>query len=90
MAKLATIPNMVAWSGFRAFGLLAVAAGPASGSLSRAVLSAAASCALGLRALFRVAHQSEATGHAPPAGRARRIETETDLPAGPGIPGIAG
>ncbi|WP_158965913.1 hypothetical protein [Chachezhania sediminis] len=63
MAKLIAILNVVAWSGFWAFGYLALTSDPqASGRMTTAVILAAVGGALGLWAWFWLVRHSERLG----------------------------
>ncbi|MCC1492130.1 hypothetical protein [Cognatishimia sp. F0-27] len=78
MAKLMAILNVVAWSGFWAFGYLAVTADPgAVGSMVTAVILAAVGAALGLWAWLWIVRHAEETGYAPAVRRAR-IDEDAD------------
>ncbi|MCL3881988.1 hypothetical protein [Marivita sp. GX14005] len=70
MAKLIAILNVVAWSGFWAFGYLALSSGSGSGQTVTAILLAALGGAAGLWAYFWLVRHSEATGYARPRNRA--------------------
>lgn len=75
MSKLIAILNVVAWSGFWAFGFLALTSDPeAAGRMVTAVLLAAVGAALGLWAWFRIVRHAEETGYAPRVKRARIAE----------------
>ncbi|GGA97362.1 hypothetical protein [Allosediminivita pacifica] len=72
MSKLIAILNVVAWSGFWAFGYLALTSDPtASGRMVTAVVLAALGAAAGLWAWFWIVRHSEETGYAPAPPRAR-------------------
>lgn len=74
MAKLIAILNVVAWSGFWAFGYLALTTGPeAGGRLVTALLLAAMGAALGLWAWFWIVRHSEEIGYAAAPRRARPV-----------------
>lgn len=78
MMKLIAILNVVAWSGFWAFGYLALSAGTEEGSqVVVAAILAAVGAAVGLWAYFQLVRHSEATGYAKPANRARPTFDET-------------
>ncbi|MCT4610896.1 MAG: hypothetical protein N4A70_17040 [Pelagimonas sp.] len=80
MAKLIAILNVVAWSGFWAFGYLAISSGPdESGSVVVTILLAALGAAIGLWAWFWLVRHSEETGIAPRRKRAPIIETDDAL-----------
>ncbi|MGJ8602556.1 MAG: hypothetical protein ACSHXH_00400 [Marivita sp.] len=77
MAKLIALLNVIAWSGFWAFGYLAVSSGTEAGSQTVvAILLAAMGGALGLWAYFWLIRYSEATGYAKPRNRAIIQEEE--------------
>ncbi|WP_238364868.1 hypothetical protein [Mesobacterium pallidum] len=65
MTKLIAVLNVIAWSGFWAFGYLALTT-PAeeSGRMVTALLLAVLGGALGLWAWFRLVRHSEQTGYA--------------------------
>ena len=70
MTKLIAILNVVAWSGFWAFGYLALSSGTdAGGQTVVAILLAAVGGAAGLWAYFQLVRHSEATGYAKPRNR---------------------
>ncbi|MDP4992268.1 MAG: hypothetical protein NWQ37_13830 [Marivita lacus] len=78
MAKLIAVLNVIAWSGFWAFGYLALASGAGAGNQTVvAILLAAAGGAAGFWAYFWLIRHSEATGYAKPRNRAVIIEEET-------------
>ena len=80
MIKLIAILNVIAWSGFWAFGYLAISAGTeAGGQTVIAALLAAVGAAIGLWAYFQLIRHSEATGYAKPANRAKPTYEDTDL-----------
>ncbi len=77
MAKLIAILNVVAWSGFWAFGYLALTTNPdAAGRMVIAVALAAVGAAVGLWAWFWIVRHSEEIGYAPAPRRARPVEGE--------------
>lgn len=77
MAKLIAILNVIAWSGFWAFGYLALSSGTnASGQTVIAILLAALGGAAGLWAYFWLVRHSEASGYAKPRNRAVIQEEE--------------
>ncbi|MFP7674183.1 hypothetical protein ACG74X_12595 [Marivita sp. S0852] len=77
MPKLIAFLNVVAWSGFWAFGYLALTSGTEAGSQTVvAILLAAAGGAAGLWAYFWLIQHSEATGYAKPRNRAVLPEEE--------------
>ncbi len=70
MAKLIALLNVIAWSGFWAFGYLALSSGSEAGSQTVvAILLAAVGGALGLWAYFWLIRHSEVTGYAKPRNR---------------------
>jgi hypothetical protein len=70
MAKLIAVLNVIAWSGFWAFGYLALASGSeAGGQTVIAILLAAVGGAAGLWAYFWLIRHSEVTGYAKPRNR---------------------
>ena len=77
MAKLVSILNVIAWSGFWAFGYLALTSDPASAeAMVMAAVLAALGAGLGLWAWFWLVRHSERTGYArPSASRPRHEET---------------
>lgn len=81
MPKLIALLNVVAWSGFWAFGYLALTAEPhQTGQILTAGLIAVAGAGIGLVAWLYLVRHSEATGYAKPANRAvpeQLRETET-------------
>ena len=71
MAKLIAILNVVAWSGFWAFGYLALTAGSESGGqLVVAMILAALGAAAGIWAYMWLVRHSEGTGYARKPNRA--------------------
>ncbi len=80
MTKLIAILNVVAWSGFWAFGYLALTADPgAPGQMLVAALMAAFGAALGLWAWLWIARHSEEIGHPKARGSRPRFEADTEL-----------
>jgi hypothetical protein len=72
LPKLIAILNVVAWSGFWAFGYLALTAGVETGGrVVTATILAALGAGVGLWAWFWLVRHSEATGYARKANRAR-------------------
>lgn len=71
MTKLIAVLNVVAWSGFWAFGYLALAAGDGGGSVVVASLLAFAGAAVGIFAFLWLVRHSEETGYAQKPGRKR-------------------
>lgn len=71
MQKLIAIVNVVAWSGFWAFGYLALSADVTeTRQMVTAALLAACGAALGMWAYLRLVRHSEDTGYAPAPKRA--------------------
>jgi hypothetical protein len=71
MAKLVAILNVVAWSGFWAFGYLALTAGgDSTGQLMTAMGLAVIGAGLGVWAYLWLVRHSERTGYAKPPKRA--------------------
>ena len=80
MIKLIAILNVIAWSGFWAFGYLALSAGTdQGGQMVTAAILAAVGAAIGLWAYFQLIRHSEATGYAKPANRAKPTYDDPDL-----------
>ncbi len=80
MAKLIAILNVIAWSGFWAFGYLALTTPPEDGSrMVMALLLAALGAALGLWAWFWIVRHSEATGYARPSNSRARFDADEGL-----------
>ena len=80
MIKLIAILNVIAWSGFWAFGYLALSSGTeAGGQAVVAAILAAVGAAIGLWAYFQLIRHSEATGYAKPANRAKPTYEDTEL-----------
>ncbi len=79
MQKLIAIVNVVAWSGFWAFGYLALSADIAdSGQMVMAVVLAALGAGLGLWAYFKLVRYSEISGYAKAPRRAVQQEENTN------------
>lgn len=76
MAKLIAILNVIAWSGFWAFGYLALASGEGGHDTLVAIVLAALGAGAGLLCWFWLVRHSEVTGYAKPANRAGFIEDE--------------
>jgi hypothetical protein len=77
MNKLIAIVNVIAWSGFWAFGYLALSAEVTeTGQILTAVILAAAGGAIGIWAYLRLVRHSEATGYAKRTNRAQQRENE--------------
>jgi hypothetical protein len=69
MAKLIAIVNVIAWSGFWAFGYLALTSGGlSSGQVVIAALIAFAGLVTGVAAWIWIARRAEETGYAPRSG----------------------
>lgn len=80
MSKLIAILNVIAWSGFWAFGYLALTASPeAEGRMTIALLLAALGGALGMWAYFWLVRHSEATGYAKPSASRPRFDADEEL-----------
>ena len=69
MTKLIAVLNVVAWSGFWAFGYLALTGG--GGSSVVASLLAFAGAAVGIWAYLQLVRHAERTGYAKPQKRAQ-------------------
>ena len=77
MQKLIAIANVIAWSGFWAFGYLALTAGVEnSGQMVTAAFLAALGGGVGMMAYFWLVRHAETTGYAKPANRAVKREDE--------------
>lgn len=77
MTKLVAILNVIAWSGFWAFGYLALTSGvDQSGQMVTAAILAALGAGVGLAAYFWLIRHTEATGYATPANRVVQREDE--------------
>ena len=77
MQKLIAILNVVAWSGFWAFGYIALTANTADGAqMVTATILAALGGAVGLWAYFQLIRHSERTGYAQKPNRAHQREEE--------------
>lgn len=80
MIKLIAILNVIAWSGFWAFGYLALSSGTEEGGqVVVATILAAVGAAVGLWAYFQLIRHSEATGYARPANRATPTFEDRDV-----------
>ena len=66
MAKLIAILNVIAWSGFWAFGYLALTGSGSSGRMVVAAILAFAGAAVGVFAYLWLVRHAEATGYARP------------------------
>lgn len=71
MTKLIAVLNVVAWSGFWAFGYLALSAGSGGGSVVVASLLAFAGAAVGIFAFLWLVRHTEETGYAPKPSQKR-------------------
>ena len=79
MKKLIAILNVVAWSGFWAFGYLALTGGAgAEGQTTTAAILAALGAALGMWAYLQLVRHSEDTGYARRPNRANRAHLEQE------------
>lgn len=77
MTKLIAIANVVAWSGFWAFGYLALTAGVnQTGQMVTAAILAALGGGAGMLAYFWLVRHSEATGYARPTNRVVQHEND--------------
>jgi hypothetical protein len=77
MHKVIAIANVIAWSGFWAFGYLALTAGEnEAGQMVTAAILAGLGGAVGLLAFLWLARHAEATGYAKPANRAQKREDD--------------
>lgn len=77
MNKLIAIVNVIAWSGFWAFGYLALSAEIAdTAHMMTALILAAFGGGIGLWAYFRLVRISEETGYAKRPNRARRLDDD--------------
>lgn len=82
MSKVIAILNVVAWSGFWAFGYLALTDNPGAGGRTViALVLAAMGAAVGLWAYFWLIRHSEATGYAKPTRSRARYEADEGLDA---------
>ncbi|SDI73838.1 hypothetical protein [Lutimaribacter saemankumensis] len=79
MNKLIAIINVIAWSGFWAFGYLALSSNVTeTGQMITAAILAALGGALGLWAYFRLIRINEHTGYAKRPNRADRSHLEIE------------
>ncbi|MEP2534340.1 hypothetical protein [Shimia sp.] len=78
MTKFIALLNVVAWSGFWAFGYLALSAEASSGQMTTAAILAALGAAIGIWAYFQLVRHSERTGYARKPNRADRTHLEQD------------
>jgi len=77
MHKVIAIANVIAWSGFWAFGYLALTAGTnQAGQMVTAAILAGLGGAVGLLAFLWLARHAEATGYARPANRAEKRDDD--------------
>ncbi|MEL6510987.1 MAG: hypothetical protein AAFQ32_14410 [Pseudomonadota bacterium] len=75
MSKLIAILNVVAWSGFWAFGYLALTADPANAAeMMTALLLAAGGAGIGVFAYFWLVRHAEEKGYAKRPNRAPRYD----------------
>ncbi|THH35275.1 hypothetical protein E4Z66_15760 [Aliishimia ponticola] len=80
MPKLIAILNVIAWSGFWAFGYLALSAHVEQTSqMVTAVLLAALGAGAGMFCWMWLVRHSEATGYAKPANRVEKLLEEETL-----------
>ncbi|SFR36862.1 hypothetical protein [Litoreibacter janthinus] len=79
MSKLIAVLNVIAWSGFWAFGYLALSADVGNTSqIMIAGLLAVVGAAVGLFTYMQLVRHSEATGYAKPRNRVPDSVRETD------------
>ncbi len=79
MTKFIAIANVIAWSGFWAFGYLALTAGVENtGQMVTAAILAALGGGVGMLAYFWLIRHSEDTGYAKRPNRAIKREEEGD------------
>ncbi|PIE09664.1 MAG: hypothetical protein CSA72_11320 [Rhodobacterales bacterium] len=77
MPKLVAIINVICWSGFWAFGYIALTTHAANGGqIVTASVIAFVALMIGLFAYLWLARHTEATGYAPKRNRAARFEEE--------------
>ena len=77
MAKLIAITNVIAWSGFWAFGYLALTTDPAAeGRMVTALLLAAVGAGIGIISWLWIARHAEEIGYAKPKNRAEIKEED--------------
>ncbi|PSL18336.1 hypothetical protein [Shimia abyssi] len=79
MTKLIAILNVIAWSGFWAFGYLALSADGSSGQMTTAAILAALGGAIGIWAYFQLVRHAETTGYAKKPNRADRSHLEDEF-----------
>ncbi len=77
MAKLIAILNVVAWSGFWAFGYLALTGGGSSGRVVVAAILAFVGAIIGILAYLWLVRHAEATGYARPRNQVPREHHRT-------------
>jgi len=81
MRQLIAILNVVAWSGFGAFGYLALTSGvESSGQMVVAAILAALGGGTGMLAYFWLVRHAEETGYARPANRVMQREDDDAEP----------
>lgn len=79
MQKLIAIVNVIAWSGFWAFGYLGLSSDTnATGQMVTAAILAAVGGGLGMLAFLWLVRHSEETGYAKRPNRATKRDDETD------------
>ena len=77
MRKLIAIANVIAWSGFWAFGYLAFTAGvDQTGQMVAAAILAALGGGVGMLAYFWLVRHSEETGYAKKPNRAEKRDED--------------
>ena len=77
MQKLIAIANVIAWSGFWAFGYLALTADTENtAQMVTALILAAIGGGLGMLAYLWLVRHAEATGYAKPANRAHKRDDD--------------
>ena len=79
MTKLIAILNVIAWSGFWAFGYLALSADASTGQMTTAAILAALGAAIGVWAYFQLVRHTERTGYAKKPNRADRSHLEQEF-----------
>ena len=77
MAKLIAILNVIAWSGFWAFGYLALTAADQSGRVVVAAILAFLGAVVGIFAYLWLVRHAEATGYARPSPQVPREHHRT-------------
>lgn len=79
MLKFIAVLNVIAWSGFWAFGYLALTSGATEPKqMATAAFLAALGAILGMWTFFQLVRHSEATGYAKQRNRADRSHLEHD------------